>query len=165
MKRLILMRHAKSSWDNLDLSDHDRTLNARGRADCELLAAWMAERKLSPTQVLCSTAERCVETCAAILKDSDAEVSYKRSLYHASEDQILAQVQGLTDDCVMVFAHNPGTGYFASRILAKRPEHPKFCTYPTAAITVVDFDIDDWAKLDFKTGTLDVFITPSDLKS
>jgi len=166
MKRLILMRHAKSSWDDLDLPANDRTLNDRGRADCALIAEWMTAQSLAPTSVVCSTAQRCVETCETVFQHlgQTPDATFKHALYHESDTQILAQIHAQSEDTIMVIAHNPGSGSFAGRIVTNPPEHRKFLSYPTAAMTVVDFDVSNWSGAQFGQGKLSHFITPSDLR-
>ncbi|PIB23923.1 hypothetical protein BFP76_01315 [Amylibacter kogurei] len=167
MKRLILMRHAKSSWDNLRLTDHDRTLNERGRTDCPMMAAWLVAKGYTPTEVICSTASRCMETWEAVgmAAQFDPPVRYEKSLYHATAERLMTQLQKGTTDTVMLLAHNPGIGDFAARLVKLAPNHPKFMYYPTAAITVIDFDTPDWASVGFGTGTAVDFVTPRDLRT
>ena len=95
MKRLILTRHQKSSWDNLTATDHNRHLNDRGREGCELIGAWLLEHKYIPDQVIASTATRCVETWEGIgiAMGCDAPVTYESGLYHSPPAVILKHLQ------------------------------------------------------------------------
>jgi len=166
MKRLIVTRHAKSSWDNLNLSDHDRRLNKRGREATGLIGGWLKLQSYIPDQILASTATRCVETWEGIgiEMECDAPVTYESGLYHSSAEVILNFLHKATGDTVLLTAHNPGIGEFASRIVSDTPDHPRFYGYPSGATTVVEFDVKDWAKVGFGTGQLLGFVVPSELK-
>ena len=149
-RRLILTRHAKSSWDDPDQDDHGRPLNARGRRAALELGEWLHSRGYEPDEVLCSTAERTRETWFRALAaplEVTPRVSYVDSLYHATPDVMLAALQKATGDCVMMIGHNPGIGELAAMLPAQPPLDPDFRRFPTAATLVVDFQIDDWADL------------------
>ncbi len=166
MKRLILTRHQKSSWDSLNSTDHDRSLCDRGREGCELIGAWLLEQNFIPDQVLSSTAKRCIETWAGLADalNCNAPVSYESGLYHSSPEQILTFLSKATGDTVLLTAHNPGIGEFAERICETSPEHLRFFGYPSGATTVVDFDIKNWDEVTFGIGNCRAFAIPSELK-
>src|SRR6478609_6616404 len=116
MKTLYLVRHAKSSWDDIDLSDFDRPLNDRGKKDAPKMGKRLKERDIFPDVMLSSPAKRALETCKAIAKAlsfPEEKITTDKRLYHASEDQLLKVVQGLKDrhdnvEVIMIFGHNPG---------------------------------------------------------
>ncbi|MGB0660913.1 MAG: SixA phosphatase family protein [Mangrovicoccus sp.] len=164
-KRLILTRHAKSAWGDPSISDHDRSLNNRGREASPLVGAWLAEQGYVPDQVLCSTAMRTQETWAlmAPVLAADLTPNLVADLYHASESTLLRVLQHATGQTVLVLSHNPGIGLFAQDIAQTAPDHPKFDQYPTAATLVVDFDIPSWQNLSPGTGQVQDFIVPRDL--
>jgi len=166
MKRLILTRHQKSSWDNLETSDHNRTLNDRGREGCDLIGNWLLEQNYIPDQVFASTATRCKETWQGMsaAMNCDAPVTYESGLYHSSAELILSFLRKATGDTALITAHNPGIGEFADRICATRPDHPRFFGYPSGATTLVDFDIKDWKQVTFGSGECVAFTIPSELK-
>lgn len=167
MKRLILMRHAKSSWDNLNLMDHDRPLNARGREACKTMAAWLVQNGFAPDEVIASTATRCVETWehVGLTAGWDTPVTYHKALYHSGPQQLLTHVQKASGDTVMVVVHNPGIASFAQELHGSdMPEDPKFNFYPTASVTVIDFDATDWADIGFAKGKGVAFATPKSLE-
>ena len=89
--RLILIRHAKSSWDNPLLDDHNRTLNERGRISANAIGKWLAEKHHLPDVVLCSTARRTVETWKTLSSHlaNEAVVEISSALYLASAHQML----------------------------------------------------------------------------
>ena len=166
MKRLILTRHQKSSWDNVETSDHDRTLNDRGRQGCELIGSWISDQGFMPDQALASTATRCVETWQGIANtmNCDAPVVYESGLYHASAELILSHLQRATGNTVFLTAHNPGIGEFADRICETSPDHDRFFGYPSGATTLVQFAIDDWNNVTFGMGDCRAFTIPSALQ-
>lgn len=161
-RRLILIRHAKSSWDDPALSDHERPLNQRGRRAAPLIGAWLRENGYRPDEVLCSDAVRARETLAAL--GLDAPVTYLSRLYHAEPETILAVLREAQGRVVAVIGHNPGMAEFAERILAAPPEHPRFDDFPTAATLVADFDIDDWPEAAFGTAGAVDFVIPRELE-
>ena len=148
--RLILTRHAKSSWDDPMQQDHDRPLNERGRRSARELGDWLASRGYEPEEVLCSTAERTRETwerAAAAPLEVLPKVRYEAGLYHASADQMLTILRSAKSATVMMLGHNPGIADFAAVLPARLPMDPDFRRYPTAATLVVDFQADSWADI------------------
>jgi phosphohistidine phosphatase len=166
MKRLILTRHAKSGWDNLELADYERPLNDRGREACKLIGDWLLSKDYIPEQVLASTATRCMQTWEGIgmTMGCDAPVTYESGLYHSSPEMILKFLRGATAETVLLTAHNPGIGEFAHRICKTPPTHDRFFGYPSAATTVVDFDVKKWADISMGSGQCLDFVIPSELK-
>lgn len=156
--RLILMRHAKSSWDDPYLSDHDRPLNGRGRRSANALGDWMRENALRPDEVLCSTSQRTQETFERLGLDQDIQLL--PALYHATAQEMLGLLKGAKGRCVLMISHNPGIGEFAERLVASRPDHPRFFDYPTGSTLVVDFPFDDWLDIRPATGRPVDFVIP-----
>ncbi|MDR7126292.1 histidine phosphatase family protein [Pseudotabrizicola sp. 4114] len=165
MKRLILTRHAKSSWDDPLTPDHDRPLNERGRAAAADLGQWLASRGYVPGQVLCSDSLRTRKTWAGIAPalPGTPEPELKPALYHAGAEVMLAVLRHATADTVMMVGHNPGIAEFAARIVAHAPVNPEFSRYPTGATLVVDFVADTWADVGFGQGVVDDFIVPREI--
>jgi len=161
MKRLILMRHAKSDWDHPNLEDHERPLNKRGRASAKALGDWLRAKAYLPDQALVSFAERTQETFARLALDITPDI--KERLYLASPDMMYDHLMQATGDTVLMIAHNPGSAYFAEGMLAIGPNHQQFDTYPTGATLVADFDIDRWIELQPRTGKAIDFTVPRDL--
>jgi phosphohistidine phosphatase len=104
---LYLLRHAKSSWANDALDDHERPLSPRGLRACERLKQYCAEAEITPDLVLCSTATRARETLAFVLPDHP-NVTFEEDLYLASGRAISERVRALTVESAMVVGHNPG---------------------------------------------------------
>jgi phosphohistidine phosphatase len=160
-RRLILMRHAKSSWGDPMLSDHARPLNGRGKRSAKALGAWLRENDYLPDQVLCSSSARTRETLDRLT--ITAPTKFLDSLYHASPHAMLSELTRAKGAAVLVLGHNPGIAAFAETIVSHPPNHPRFHDYPTCATLVADFDIDDWSELKQASGTPLAFVTPRDL--
>jgi phosphohistidine phosphatase len=161
MKRLILMRHAKSSWGEPELSDHARPLSGRGQRSAEALGDWLKQRNLVPYQILSSSSTRTRETFAKLGLKGEAQ--WLDRLYHADPDDILRALRQATGQTVLLLGHNPGIAEFAQDIVEKAPDHPRFDDYPTGATLVAEFDIEEWSLLETGTGHALDFVVPRDL--
>jgi len=170
MKKIILLRHAKSSWDNTALGDHDRPLNKRGRAAVPLIAAWLTERGHLPDTVLCSSAVRTRQT-VQIIRDTVPEMPaplIEPGLYHASSGAMLDLLKHLPGTCqtVMLAAHQPGVGSLTRQLSNGREEHRckrAYTHFPTAAAAVMEIDVGDWRNLDHGGGHFVDFAVPREL--
>ncbi len=164
-KRLILTRHAKSSWDDPLTPDHDRPLNDRGKAAAADLGAWLASRGYVPDQVLCSDAERTRKTWSGIAPALPGTpiLELKPALYHAGPDVMLAVLRHATGDTVMMIGHNPGIAEFAQRLLSHAPLGPDFHKYPTGATLIADFAVERWDDVGFGLAALVEFTVPREL--
>ena len=160
-KRLILMRHAKSSWDHPGLDDHQRPLNGRGQRSAEALGNWLRANDNLPDQVLSSSATRTRETFAGLKIMADTR--FLDSLYHAGANKMSDILSQATGDRVLMIGHNPGIAWFASQLVTHPPEHARFHDYPTCATLVVDFPIDRWKKLRNRTGQVIDFVISREL--
>jgi phosphohistidine phosphatase len=165
MKRLILTRHAKSSWDDPLMADHDRPLNERGKAAAADLGQWLATRGYVPDEVFCSDALRTRKTWSGLAPALPGTpiLELKPALYHAGPDVMLAVLRHAKGDTVMVIGHNPGIAEFAARITATAPLNTEFARYPTGATTVIDFAVSDWADVAWGAGSTLDFIVPREL--
>ena len=160
--RLILMRHAKSSWDDLMMSDHERPLNARGRKAATAFGTWLKEQGFTPDQALCSTAQRTRETLERSVGAVDTK--FLDGLYNASAHRILDVLQSHgTGQTVMLVAHNPGIAEFAESIVQTVPKHSGFMAYPSGATLVAEFEAESWKDLRLGTGAVQAFIVPREL--
>tara|TARA_R110002095_G_scaffold107229_1_gene94052 strand:+ start:656 stop:1147 length:492 start_codon:yes stop_codon:yes gene_type:complete len=163
MKRLILMRHAKSDWSGEALVDHDRSLNQRGRESAEKLGNWLRNHNLLPDEVFSSSANRTRETCDGLKLPDGVTPTFTRKLYLASLERIMTMLQGASGDTVLIIGHNPGVGMCAADILTRGPDHPQFMAFPTGATLVADFDIRQWSDLRWGTGEAAHFVVPRDI--
>jgi phosphohistidine phosphatase len=161
VKRLILLRHAKSSLDDPTLSDRDRPLNKRGRKSAKAVGKWLHDLNILPDLILCSNAVRATETCELLKLDSTVRVV--PDLYMAQADTILDVMQQAEGNCVMLIGHNPGIADFAQRLVTAPPPHGRFQDYPTGATLIVDIPMTDWTAGHFGTSRVVNFITPSEL--
>lgn len=164
MKRLILMRHAKSDWSDPNASDHERTLNARGIEAAQAMGAWLRQEGLTPDHVLCSDAARTRETLN-LLDLPDTSTTFTRRLYLAAEDNMAACLMQQSGNCILILGHNPGTALLAQRLLKTAPDEPEFDRFPTCATLVVDFKIETWRELEMGSGTALHFTLPRTLIS
>lgn len=171
MKRtLILMRHAKSSWDSPTDIDHDRPLNDRGMVSARVLGHWLreknltTEKNLSSTEALVSSALRTQQTFAGL--DLGIEPTIIKALYNSSSDFLLEALNSATKETVIVIAHNPGIGELAfrlARMMRHLPEHSRFIDFPTGSTLVVEWETGSWQNIDYSQGQIIEFITPKEL--
>ena len=163
--RLILTRHAKSSWASPTMDDHARPLNRRGESSAKAIGAWLAAEGYVPELALVSSATRTRETWALIAEAFDPvpEARFVDALYHAEPNTLLQQLHAAEAQSVMMIAHNPGIAFFAQGLVAALPGDARFERYPTGATAVIDFDAPDWASVTWNTGTVAGLAFPRDL--
>jgi phosphohistidine phosphatase len=172
MRRLMLLRHAKSDWTRPGTRDHERGLAPRGREAAPKIGAYLVRHGLAPDLVLCSTATRARETwdlVAGAFADPPP-TTYEERLYEASADALLALVKETKGGAhvLMLAGHNPGLHDFAQRLIASGDIEPRQRLaekFPTGALAVIDFAIDDWRKLHPRSGRLDRFVVPRALET
>ena len=170
MKTLMLLRHAKSSWTDDSLVDHDRGLNRRGERDAPRIGAYLRDQGLLPDSVLCSTATRAWRTwkhVAAALNDA-VPVERLEELYNARPGITLEVIRRrpAEDRVTLVVGHNSGLQELAvslagsgdSEALARMARK-----FPTGGLAVLRFQGDTWAAVARSQGELDRFIRPKDL--
>jgi len=169
MLTLSLLRHAKSSWKNPSLPDHDRPLNARGTVEAPLMGKAMAEHGLDPDLVLCSTARRTRDTLELVLPQlkTEPKVSYEDALYHGTPTAMLALLQGVGvgADQVLLVGHNPEIQTFALDLIGAGPRQLKDwleAKLPTAGLVVMRFPAGAWSDVVVHSGKLELFLTPRD---
>lgn len=163
MKTLFIIRHAKSSWDNTDLSDFERPLNDRGRRDAPRMAKRLKEKSAHPDLLLSSPAKRALSTCkrfAEVLGYPKEKIKTDRDLYHADEEEILSVVRRVSDKyhTVMFFGHNPGLTYFANSL--NRNELKNISNIPTCGVVSFSFDVESWNRVEFGNGKFLFFDYP-----
>jgi phosphohistidine phosphatase len=170
MKQLLLLRHAKSSWDDPALADFDRPLAPRGLKAAPRMGRELAKRDWLPNLALVSPALRTRETWRLVSAELPARVpvEFAEGLFEATAGDILAEVQQAmaSAGCVLVLGHNPGLEDLARRLAGPRSDAAALRKleekFPTGALArfVVD---DDWADLAFGTARLTHCIRPKDL--
>lgn len=159
--KLILMRHAKSSWDDPDLDDHDRVLNARGRLSAKRMGHWLRANEHIPEVAVSSSAMRTRETFAGL--GFDCDVAYAVQLYHARPETLLASLGVLTAKTVLLLGHNPGCAEFAQRTVSRPFPHRLFAAYPTCATTVMTFEKTHWRDITWGDGEPVDFAVPREV--
>ncbi len=160
MKTLLLMRHAKSSWEDDQLPDHDRPLNDRGKRDVPGMGERLAERNILPDMIISSSAERAKHTATIIapyVKMPASRVSVAEELYMANPDVFLSITQLSVDnvDTLMLVSHNPGITQFAATLTDSPIDH-----MPTAAIFICRFDVAAWHQVNEGMGQYVAFEYP-----
>jgi len=163
--RLILTRHAKSSWADRSMSDRDRPLNTRGEQSARAVGIWLADRGYEPEQALVSSSVRTRQTWSLIAEafDTAPEADFRDSLYHAEPAALIDELRKARTKSVMMIAHNPGIAYFAQGLVAALPGDARFERYPTAATAVIDFDAPDWAAVAWNAGRVTDLVFARDL--
>ncbi len=161
MKTLLVMRHAKSSWDYPDLADFDRPLSSIGLDVAPFMGNIMYQNKLQPDLIVCSPAKRARQT-AVLIKEvagSTGHVEYKDRLYEASPNAIMEIVSNVHNayESVLLIGHNPGIEDFI-RILTGNVE-----TMPSGSIAKINFDIGNWSDLQADCGSLEMVLRPKEL--
>lgn len=165
MKKLGLLRHAKSDWGPSDKRDFDRGLNARGRRGAALMGAHVREEGTPWDRLIASPARRVQLTLESAAIGPAPE--WDERLYLASTDTIYNVLHEASGDAVLIAGHNPGLGDMVLDLVAPSRENALFdeakAKFPTAAFAVLDLAIDDWADLRPECGTLVHFKRPRDL--
>lgn len=169
MRRLMLLRHAKSNWST-GLTDRERPLAARGREAAPLIGRYIAEELLLPDLVLISPARRTVETWELVgpMLPERPGCHHEPRLYESKPARLLEVIQETEPDVhtLLMVGHNPGleelaaqlTGHgdrYAAARMAKK--------YPTCGLVVIDFAVEDWRDVAPRGGRLDRFVTPASL--
>jgi phosphohistidine phosphatase len=167
---LVLLRHAKSSWDDISLDDFDRPLNDRGRAAAPLMGHAIREIGLRPDVVLCSPAARTRQTLELITGVGFAcpkSTVFEDDLYMASTEHLFARIRQIEPGpkTVMLIGHNPGLHGLA--LLLAGTGNAKSLSrledkYPTGALAVFSFEQTVWRDIAPATGHLEAYMTPRD---
>jgi phosphohistidine phosphatase len=156
MKKLLLLRHAKSSWEDSSLPDFERPLNKRGLRAAPLVGLFLRERKIRPELVICSPAKRTRETIALVLEAAGIkpELRYDERIYEASAQSLLEVVSQIEAGKreVMLVGHNPGFENLLERLTGERER------MSTAALAQIILDIENWSEAPSKGGRLDWFV-------
>lgn len=146
MKRLYIVRHAKSSWGDFTTPDFDRPLNDRGKTDAPEMAKRLVSKKVSIDVFISSPAKRAKSTCKAFCKVYDRdkdEIVLIEELYHASVETFNKVVSKISDrfDSAAIFSHNPGITDFVNTLVAD----VHIDNMPTCAVFAVEIQSDKWS--------------------
>jgi phosphohistidine phosphatase len=155
VKRLLVLRHAKSSWDDVARDDWARPLSPRGERDAPRVGHLLRERSLIPELIITSDAIRAHATARAVAEAAGYEgtIVAEPSLYHAKPDELLATLNGVTDKvrAVLIVGHNPGLEDLVAQLTGEPLD------LPTAALVHLAVPVDDWRDLTVSTGASVVF--------
>ena len=163
------MRHAKSSWAIPGARDFDRELNDRGVADAIKIGKALAAKGFLPQKVLCSSAVRTRETLDNIIGSFETapQVTYTDKLYSSGLSDYVEMIQAEAEPVsIMVIGHNPMCGALAASMPGSGNEEAisKIAyKYPTAAVSIIDFDIERWSDVAQRTGIMVDCLIPSEL--
>ena len=149
MRTLLVLRHAKSSWKQPDVGDHDRSLNKRGKRDAPRIGKLLRLQRLTPQMIVSSTATRARRTADAVTDGCafDGAVQLERRLYLADPDAILEVLGELggTAKRVLIVGHNPGLEELVARLTGGAE------SLPTATLAHIELSIDSWETLRLST--------------
>lgn len=170
MKRLGLLRHAKSSWDEPGLPDFDRPLNRRGEKAARRMGEELRRRRIAFDRVLASPARRVAETLAWFQKGYGplAEPRFDRAIYAAESPALLDAVRCADDAAgsLLLVGHNPGLAEFATLLAAE--DDPAFgpvaAHFPTAAFVALDLPAERWEEVEPGSARIALFLKPRDLE-
>jgi phosphohistidine phosphatase len=162
MKTLLLLRHAKSDWDDSSLRDFDRPLATRGLRDAPRIGKVLRKRGPLPDLIISSPAARARATIEAVVKAASLESSlqFDEAIYGATSAELLKLIRRLPDSisCALMVGHNPGFEDLVGRLTGS-PER-----MPTAALADVEFIIDRWEDVEDGKGRLVSLLTPKQLE-
>ena len=161
MKNLVLIRHAKSSWEH-DVSDDQRPLEKRGIADAHLVSSEFGAQSFQPDKIFSSHANRALTTCKIFLENleiSDKLLVVSQELYDFGGRNVADFIKSLDDrlNNVMIFGHN-----YAFTSISNRFGSTFIDNLPTCGLVWIQFDIDSWKAVE--QGTTKLIIRPKDLK-
>lgn len=160
MKTLFVLRHAKSSWDNSELSDFERPLNSRGLDAARFIGGLIYTRNLEPQIIISSPAKRAKHT--AVLVKELAEISkpviYDERIYEASPLALFKLIHEFDDlyQSVLLIGHNPGFENLVRMLTGET------VLMPTAALAKINLDIESWHELDAVSNELEFLIHPKE---
>ncbi len=163
-KTLYIVRHAKSSWDDPLLADHDRPLMPKGIKKTLKTAGYIKSRIACPELLLSSTATRAKQTAQIMAEElgfPKEKILFTRNLYHAGPDTIFNELYALPDEIssVMIFGHNPGFTYFVNEYL-----DPSLDNLPTSGLVGITFNADKWQEIDASEFHVNFVVIPKLLK-
>jgi len=160
MKTLFVLRHAKSNWDNSDLSDFERPLSSRGLDAARFIGGLIYKRNLHPQIIVSSPAKRAKQT--AVLVKELAEISkpiiFDERIYEASPPTLFNLIREFDEkyESVLIVGHNPG---FENLVRMLTGEN---VTMPTAALAKINLDIESWRELDSVSNELEYLLRPKE---
>ncbi len=147
MKTLHIVRHAKSSWADHSLNDHDRPLMQKGIVKTKKITEFLSKQIKCPDLMLSSTAVRAKKTAELVAKEllyPEDKILTRKALYHADSEEIFDAQYVISNDInsVMIFGHNPGFTYFVNQFI-----RPTIENLPTSGVVSIEFITDKWEEI------------------
>lgn len=159
MKKIVFIRHAKSSWSDSTLADFERPLNERGKIDAPLMASKIKSLGIIPDYILSSPAKRARKTARIFSKvmNMDDQIEYDERIYDADENTLFTVIQSIPNDknLVFIFGHNPGFTWLVNDLCNVRIDN-----IPTCGFAVVNCPIENWNEICMEKNTLENFDYP-----
>jgi phosphohistidine phosphatase len=169
VKRLWLLRHAKSSWDDLGLPDRLRPLAPRGNRAAKAMARHLRATSVAPDLVLCSPARRAVQTWEGVAPGvpPDTAVEIDEAIYHAEGDELLARLREVPSGIgsVLLLGHNPGLQDLAVELVGSGDPGLRerlVRKFPTGALATIEVQ-GEWHELTWGAATVVAFVVPREL--
>jgi phosphohistidine phosphatase len=161
MKTLLLMRHAKSSWDNAETSDFERPLNEIGLKTAPFMGSIIYQNGLQPELIISSPAKRAKQTAVLIkaVAEISAKIEYRDELYGARPTAFLEVTSGIVNkyDSVLLIGHNPELENFINKLTGENQ------SMRTASIAVIKLNVGKWSEISVGCGKLELVLRPADL--
>lgn len=166
MKTLYIIRHAKSSWSDPNLDDHDRPLNKRGERDKLVMAKFIKANFGDMQTLFTSSALRALDYAACIHQHAGIKLEIDESLYTFSSKQLLSFIVNLPNELniAAIVGHNPAVTEVINHLASLGP-HEKIVNLPTAAVVKLQFDSGSWNELAPESGKVIDFAKPKALDS
>ena len=160
MKKLLLVRHAKSDWDNIKLSDFDRPLNERGKRNAPEMAKRLIKKDIIPQHIVSSPAKRAYSTAkyfAEAFGFEKKDIQKEEDIYEASADTLLKTINKFDNkyDFIAMFGHNPGITTLTVGLCGAH-----VFNIPTCGMVLIEFPFEDWAMVSYGTGDQKMYDYP-----
>ncbi len=165
MKELILVRHAKSDWENINLKDVDRYLSERGYKDAYDMSEWFLNNKKKPDVIVASTATRALSTSLIFTRTLNFDLKHFKlepRIYERDVKNLmnLIKLQETSIHSLMLFGHNPGFTNLCNHLAEKF----ELDNLPTCGIVSLNFEEENWNSIRLKTGKLNYYQFPKNFK-
>lgn len=160
MKKLYLVRHAKSSWKDMSLDDIDRPLNKRGKRDAPFMGQLMKEKNIVPDRLITSPAKRAKDTGIAFAKALGAKqdkFEIDPKVYEATVTDLISLIQNWNNEwsTVLLFGHN-----YTYTMFANYYANPPIDNVPTGAVVAIEFEVEEWKDVNLENGRVVFFEYP-----
>jgi phosphohistidine phosphatase len=165
IKTLVILRHGKSTWDYLSVTDVDRPLKENGINNTLLIASKLKENKIFPQRIITSHANRALHTALIVARELNfpfSEIEIEPFLYHDSEEEIVQYLYQIENNInsIFLFGHNPTFTYLSNLFLTNKIEN-----LPTSGTVIIQFDCQNWSEISIRTKTAETFIFPKSVNS